>query len=147
MTRPFPRRNANHRSGTGLVGVVIASALCFSVCALPGAGIARAGGGVSFVQTGTASWYGRDFQRKRTASGERFNMNALTAAHRSLPLDTLVRVTNLENGRMVLVRINDRGPVRRDRVIDLSAAAARLLGMTEEGVARVRLEVLADAPY
>jgi rare lipoprotein A len=95
----------------------------------------------SFTQVGLASWYGRDFQRKTTASGERYDMRDLTAAHRSLPLDTVVRVTNLANNRSVLVRINDRGPFAQGRVIDLSRGAADHLGMTKEGVVPVRVEV------
>jgi rare lipoprotein A len=124
--------------------MVIASAICLSACAVPGARPAAAASATTFSQVGTASWYGRDFHRKRTASGERFNMNDLTAAHRSLPLDSLVRVTNLENGRAVVVRINDRGPYERGRIIDLSARAARVLGMKHDGLARVRLEVLPE---
>jgi rare lipoprotein A len=124
--------------------MVIASAICLSACAVPGARPAAAASATAFSQVGTASWYGRDFHRKRTASGERFNMNDLTAAHRSLPLDSLVRVTNLENGRAVVVRINDRGPYERGRIIDLSARAARVLGMKHDGVARVRLDVLPE---
>lgn len=96
---------------------------------------------VRFSQTGEASWYGSDFNHKLTASGEPFNMNAMTAAHRTLPLNTIVRVTDLENGRSVLVRINDRGPYAKGRIIDLSAKAARELGMANDGTARVRLEV------
>ena len=96
---------------------------------------------VRFSQTGVASWYGPEFNHKLTASGERFNMNAMTAAHRTLPLNTIVRVTDLENGKSVLVRINDRGPYVNGRIIDLSAKAARELGMADEGTARVRLEV------
>ncbi|MBW4576531.1 MAG: septal ring lytic transglycosylase RlpA family protein [Aphanothece sp. CMT-3BRIN-NPC111] len=92
--------------------------------------------------SGIASWYGSGFNGNRSASGEIFNQNAMTAAHRSLPFGTRVRVTNLNNNRSVVVRINDRGPFIRGRVIDLSAAAARVLGMTNTGVAPVRLEVL-----
>lgn len=92
--------------------------------------------------TGIASWYGPGFHGNRSASGEIFNQNALTAAHRSLPFGTLVRVTNLDNGRSVVVRINDRGPFSPGRVIDLSAAAARAVGVFYAGVAPVRLEVL-----
>lgn len=95
----------------------------------------------SFVQTGLASWYGADFHNRHTASGERYDMHDLTAAHRTLPLDTVVRVTNLENDRSVLVRINDRGPFARGRVIDVSREAAELLGMTKAGVVPVRIEV------
>jgi len=93
-------------------------------------------------QTGYASWYGRDFNGRPTASGEIFDMNAYTAAHRDLPFGTRVRVTNEANGRSVVVRINDRGPWVEGRILDLSYAAAKALGMLEAGVARVRLEVL-----
>ena len=95
----------------------------------------------SFSQVGLASWYGRDFHRKPTASGERYDMRDLTAAHRSLPLETVVRVTNLTNNQSVLVRINDRGPFAQGRVIDLSRGAADRLGMTRAGVVPVRIEV------
>ena len=94
-----------------------------------------------FRQVGTASWYGPGFHGKKTASGERFDQNKLTAAHRSLPLDTVVKVTNLDNGKAVKVSINDRGPYSGKRVIDLSRAAARKLDMTDDGTARVRIEV------
>ena len=95
----------------------------------------------TFSQVGLASWYGRDFHHKRTASGERYDMRDFTAAHRSLPLDTVVRVTDLANHRSVLVRINDRGPFAEGRVIDLSRGAADQLGMTKEGVVPVRIDV------
>lgn len=95
----------------------------------------------SFVQTGLASWYGSDFHHRHTASGERYDMHDLTAAHRTLPLETVVRVTNLDNNHSVLVRINDRGPFARGRVIDVSREAAELLGMTKAGVVPVRIEV------
>ena len=94
-----------------------------------------------FAQQGVASWYGKRFHKKRTASGERYNMHDLTAAHRTLPLDTIVRVTNLDNHLTVLVRVNDRGPFKRGRVIDLSASAAEALGMMQRGSARVLVEV------
>jgi rare lipoprotein A len=93
-------------------------------------------------QVGLASYYGSDFAGRRTANGERFDPRAMTAAHRTLPLGTRVRVTNLENGRQVVVRINDRGPYRKGRVLDLSHAAARKLGFVDDGVAHVRIEVL-----
>jgi rare lipoprotein A len=94
------------------------------------------------VWTGTASWYGEAHHRKKTASGEPFDMHALTAAHRTLPLGTRVLVTNLANGRAVEVRINDRGPVVADRIIDLSYGAARALDAVGAGVFRVRIAVL-----
>ncbi len=94
----------------------------------------------AFRQVGVASWYGPGFHGRTTASGERFDQNDLTAAHRKLPLGSEVRVTNLENGRTITVEINDRGPYAKGRVLDLSKAAARKLGMVEDGVAKVRIE-------
>ena len=99
-------------------------------------------GPIQFKISGMASWYGPGFHGNRSASGERYNQNAMTAAHRNLPFGTKVQVTNLNNGRSVIVRINDRGPYVRGRVIDLSAAAARVLGVMQTGVAPVRLDVL-----
>jgi len=95
---------------------------------------------VVYSERGHASWYGPGFHGRRTASGERFDQNALTAAHRRLPLGSRVTVTNLENGRSVRVAINDRGPYVDGRVIDLSRAAARRLGMIGDGIVRVRIE-------
>lgn len=92
------------------------------------------------VQTGVASFYGVGHHGRRTASGERFNQNAMTAAHRSLAFGTRVRVTNLANGRSTVLRINDRGPFIRGRIIDVSTAAARTLGFERAGTARVRVE-------
>lgn len=86
-----------------------------------------------------ASWYGKELHGRRTASGERFDMNALTAAHRQLPFGTRLRVRSVDTGREVVVRINDRGPRHQDREIDLSAAAARAIGIERLGVARVQL--------
>jgi len=94
---------------------------------------------------GTATWYGANAQGRRTAAGERFDRHALTAAHRTLPFNSRVRVTNLRNGRSVIVRITDRGRFGPGRVIDLSEAAAREIDMVDRGVARVRLERLADS--
>ncbi|MEM9161560.1 MAG: septal ring lytic transglycosylase RlpA family protein [Cyanobacteria bacterium P01_F01_bin.4] len=91
---------------------------------------------------GLASWYGPGFHGRQSASGERFNQNAFTAAHRTLPFGTRVRVTNVSNGRQVVVRINDRGPYSGGRVIDLSAGAARQIGLVNAGVGRVQIEVL-----
>jgi len=95
------------------------------------------------TETGLASWYGGEFHGRRTASGERFDTHELTAAHRTLPFGTLVEVHNLDNDRRVQVRINDRGPFVRRRVIDLSYTAAQELGMIGPGTARVELTVLA----
>lgn len=91
---------------------------------------------------GIASWYGEDFHGKKTASGETYNMYDLTAAHRTLPLGSRVRVTNLDNGEEVVVIINDRGPFKKGRIIDLSYEAARRLDMIHEGTARVKLTLL-----
>jgi len=96
-----------------------------------------------YYATGLASWYGRKFHGRSTSSGEPYDMLQLTAAHRSLPIPSYVRVTNLDNGRSTLVRVNDRGPFHNDRVIDLSFAAAYKLGFSGNGTARVRLEAWA----
>jgi rare lipoprotein A len=93
------------------------------------------------VEIGWASWYGKDFHGRRTASGAVYDMYQLTAAHQTLPLGTSVMVTHLDNSKSVVVTINDRGPFVKGRIIDLSYAAAQALGMVEEGVARVRVEV------
>ena len=98
----------------------------------------------AFTQTGTASWYGRRNQGRTTASGEPFDASRLTAAHRSLAFGTVLRVSDLTTGRTVKVRVNDRGPYVRGRILDLSAEAAKVLGIRQEGVARVRIEVLAS---
>jgi rare lipoprotein A len=94
------------------------------------------------TEKGEASYYAHAFHGRRTASGERFNMHDLTAAHRKLPMGTRVRVTNLKNKRQVVVRINDRGPFHRRRIIDVSYEAARKLDMIRDGVAPVKVEVL-----
>ena len=99
----------------------------------------------AYEESGIASWYGRDFHGKHTANGEIYDMHALSAAHTTLPMPTLVRVTNLENGRSVVVRVNDRGPFVKDRLIDLSYAAAKELGYDRKGTARVRVQTL-DLP-
>ena len=98
-----------------------------------------------YRETGMASWYGRQFQGKRTANGEIFNMYAATAAHKTLPMNTMLLVRNLENGRETTVRINDRGPFAKNRIIDLSYAAARRLDMLGKGTARVRIIALGRA--
>ena len=95
-----------------------------------------------FRQTGLASWYGRRFHGQPTSSGERYDMYAMTAAHPTLPIPSYARVTNLANGRSVVVRINDRGPFHTDRVIDLSYAAAWKLGIVEGGSGRVLIEAI-----
>ena len=107
---------------------------------------APAPGGVGAVQTGDASWYGKAHHGRRTASGQIYDMYQLTAAHPTLPLGARVLVTNLNNGRSVEVRVNDRGPTVVGRIIDLSYAAARQLGAVWEGVIPVRLRVLSVPP-
>ena len=96
-----------------------------------------------FSQTGMASWYGRQFHGRKTASGETFDMNAMTAAHRSLPLNCYIRVTNKTNGKSVVVKVNDRGPFHGNRVLDLSYGAAKKLGITNAGLAKVSIERVA----
>jgi rare lipoprotein A len=95
-----------------------------------------------FVQTGVASWYGSDFHGKNTSNGERYDMYAMTAAHKTLPLGVYVRVRNMDNGRETVVRVNDRGPFVKGRIIDLSYAAAKQIGVDIIGTATVRIEAL-----
>src|SRR5512137_1373652 len=104
------------------------------------AGAPRGGGAPNWREEGLASWYGADFHGRRTANGERYNMYAMTAAHKTLPLGTDVTVTHRGSGRRIRVRINDRGPFVAGRVIDLSLAAAKALGSAEAGVVPVLLE-------
>ncbi len=99
----------------------------------------------SYDQTGIASWYGEEFHGRPTANGEYYDMNLVSAAHQTLPLPSLVRVTNLENGRSMVVRVNDRGPFVNGRVIDMSRRGAQLLGYERTGTARVRVTVLGPA--
>jgi rare lipoprotein A len=98
----------------------------------------------NFEQQGKASWYGRMFHGRKTASGEKYNMNAMTAAHKTLPLASWVRVTNEANHKTVVVKINDRGPYVKGRVIDLSYAAASKLGMRSDGTQKVKIEGLSQ---
>ena len=122
---------ASRHKSAGMVVAMLVSVFIAAGCS-----------GVKRVEKGKACWYGPGYEGRRTASGEVFNPGAFTAAHRNLPFNTIVRVTNLNNGREVKVRINDRGPFKRGRIIDLSEAAARELGMIREGVVPVRIEVL-----
>ncbi|MDH7515543.1 MAG: septal ring lytic transglycosylase RlpA family protein [Bacteroidota bacterium] len=121
-------RRIRKRLGTFALGVW--------VCLMPAAARSQE----RYTEIGIASYYAEEFHGKRTANGERFSMWAMTAAHRTLPFNTLVRVTNLETGNSVVVRINDAGPFKDERVIDLSKAAAARLGILEQGKARVRIE-------
>ena len=97
---------------------------------------------VGWTQEGIASWYGPNFHGGKTSNGERYNMYAMTAAHKTLPMNTMIRVTNNRNGRSVVVRVNDRGPFVRGRIVDLSYIAARKVGIDKTGTAPVKLEVL-----
>lgn len=95
-----------------------------------------------YSEVGIASWYGSDFHNRKTANGEKYDMNTLTAAHRTLPLPSVVKVTNLENGRSLILRVNDRGPYAKNRIIDISKRGAALLGYQTQGTAKVRVEVM-----
>jgi rare lipoprotein A len=97
-----------------------------------------------YEEVGMASWYGPQFHKEATANGEQFDMHAISAAHRTLPLPSIVEVTNLENGKRLKLRVNDRGPFARDRIIDLSRAAAKMLGFHEDGTAKVRVKLVVD---
>ena len=124
-----------------VISLLTAGALAASCARAPTPGPVRAVD-TGWQQEGEASWYGPGFHGKQTASGEVYDMEAMTAAHPDLPFGSIVRVVNLDNGRETRVRINDRGPFARNRVVDLSRAAAREIGMLGSGTARVRIEVL-----
>jgi rare lipoprotein A len=98
----------------------------------------------TYDEVGYASWYGADFHNKRTANGEVFDMNMLSAAHKTLPLPSVIRVTNLQNGRSLILRVNDRGPFVNDRILDVSKKAAQLLGFKDQGTSKVRVELLPE---
>jgi rare lipoprotein A len=100
---------------------------------------------VGETMTGIASWYGPNFHGKQTSNGERYDMHAKTAAHKTWPMDTMVKVTNLQNGRSTIVRINDRGPFVKGRIIDCSYAAGKALGLDKMGIAKVKIEVVGFA--
>ena len=130
-----------------LVPVALAGVLWCGLCApalSAAAGAAHRAGTPARQSTGKASYYSDKLHNKKTANGERYDKTALTAAHRTLPMGTVVRVTNLHNGRQALFRINDRGPVKKSRIIDVSREGAARLDMLRRGVANVRLEVLSD---
>ncbi len=129
----------------GLKGALIAIAALWllAACATPPEGALDTPGSVgAYDVVGVASWYGKRFHGRQTASGEAFDMNAFTAAHPSLPFGTRVRVTNLDNGRSVILKINDRGPFVKRRIIDVSRRAAEELGFVREGITQVRVEVI-----
>ncbi len=133
----------------GLSIVLVLFSLLLAGCSTPRGGLPYGSGAPydssvagDYRAEGKASYYGKAHHGNRTASGERFNQNALTAAHRTLPFGTMVRVTNLNNDRSVVVRINDRGPFARGRIIDVSRKAAESLDMIRSGVVPVRVESL-----
>lgn len=131
------------RSARCRLGIAILLASALAACAPdlhPPQSPSPAAPGRGFVEVGLASWYGRYHAGRPTASGEPFDPNAMTAAHRTLPLGAVVRVTNMANGRTVKVRINDRGPSDTSRIIDLSRGAAQALGFVEDGVIKVKIE-------
>lgn len=119
-----------------LLSVILLSSLC-----LPSSSLASDS---PFTASGTASWFGKWHHGKKTASGEPFDMYAMTAAHRTLPFGTVLQVTNLRTGTDILVRVNDRGPYRKRRILDLSYAAAGSLGMRSSGVAQVEIKAVGD---
>ena len=138
---------------SAIVAAALAAALGLSACSgsSPRFTASRAdrvepGGSYSTREEGLASYYADEFNGRKTSNGEIFDMNRLTAAHKSLPFNTVVKVTNLENGMSVIVRVNDRGPFVDDRIIDLSLAGAKAVGMIGTGTARVSLEVVEFGP-
>ncbi len=127
--------------------MAFAALLSFSLagCISFGGGGQKDYGGTGFhdgVEFGMASWYGKPYHGRQTASGEKYNMNEMTAAHRTLPFGTKVKVTRLDNGRQCVVRINDRGPFVRGRVIDLSRESAKKLDLVIDGIADVKVEII-----
>jgi rare lipoprotein A len=123
----------------------VALALCCAIAAASSAAAyaaPKAAASASGPETGIASWYGADFHGRRTSNGEVYDKEKLTCAHRTLPFGSYVLVRDLDNGSSVVVRVNDRGPFAKDRIIDLSEAAARIIGMIPTGTARVSLEVI-----
>jgi rare lipoprotein A len=120
-------------------GIAAIAVILFTGCAPR---LTMSGGPASFgPREGVASYYGKEFNGRKTASGERYNDRKFTAAHRKLPFGTMVNVTNLNNGKTVTVRVNDRGPFKKDRLIDLSFAAAKAIGIVGAGTGRVRIEI------
>lgn len=129
-----------HSAWPAALALALSTGLLLAACARPPA-VAPRPVVLGMAETGLASWYGPDFHGRRTSSGEVFDMYQLTAAHRELPLGTWIMVTNLDNGRTVEVRVNDRGPFIPERIVDVSYAAAGILGMLGPGVVPVRLLV------
>jgi rare lipoprotein A len=136
--------SAKRRAAAGLAALLALLALGVALGACTSA--RTRGARLGHTESGVASWYGPGFDGRRTASGETFDMRAMTAAHRQLPFGTILRVTNRDNGRRVEVRINDRGPFARRRILDLSYGAAEALGMIGPGTARVEIKVIDRLP-
>ena len=139
MTQQICQNHTSSRLSGALIAV-----LCLSLGACSWVPKGEAGLDVGIKDRGMASWYGEQFHGKQAANGELFDMQALTAAHRTLPLGSMVRVVNLTNGKHVRVRINDRGPYVNGRILDLSQAAAVKLGMVQNGISVIQLEVVGD---
>lgn len=137
-TPPNALRNPSAGARLGLLVLASGLLLPFTGCAAHRYEQNRIGA----VQRGVASWYGGDFHGRRTASGKIYDMHDMTAAHRELPLGTLVEVRNLENGRSIRVEVTDRGPFSKGRILDVSYAAAKELGMIQKGTARVEVQIL-----
>ena len=131
-----------HRPHARMASVAAVAAIILGGCTMA-AGLESPAAAAGYDRTGKASWYGQRYHGRTTASGVRFDMNAMTAAHRSLPFGTRVRVTNLANRRSVVLTINDRGPYAGGRIIDVSRRAAEILGMVRTGVVRVRVHAIA----
>jgi len=126
-----------------LLSALLLLGLVLLVAACAGKRDVKSAKGVrNYTEVGIASWYGKPFHGRRTANGEVYNMHKLTAAHRTLPFGVKVRVTNLQNNRQIVVRINDRGPFKKGRIIDLSKAAAKQLKMIDDGVIKVKIAVV-----
>ena len=125
-----------------LAAALVLPALLQACSSAPSAGTDAVSAGGVYSQVGMASWYGGKFHGRKTASGQRYDMHAMTAAHKTLPFGTRVRVTNLVNERSVVLTINDRGPFVKGRIVDVSMRAAELLRFKHQGTVRVRLEVL-----
>lgn len=123
--------------------IALLAALAFTACATSAEETRRSGTQTAlYSQVGVASWYGGKFHGRKTANGETYDQNRMTAAHRTLPFGTKVEVTNLRNGRSVVVRINDRGPFIKGRIIDVSRRAAGELGFRNQGITKVRVRAI-----
>lgn len=134
-------RKVSMKRGVAVVTLLVALGMTASASdPTPSRKLDESGKGRRWYQIGQASWYGRYFQGKKTANGESYDMNGLTCAHRSLPLGSWIRVTNLKNMKSVFVRVNDRGPMPENRIVDLSYGAAKAVGLA--GIGKVKLETL-----